>query len=175
MNYLQTDRNELLLDPRHLGVQSGASKMIFEPVVRLAQTMHLSCIEINTIFKWTEVSFYLTHVTLDYHQLCPKWFSKLWYVRCKPCTYLALRLTLSLNRLKWSSNWFTPPRSNIWCPEKISMPVVYSTQTVHLSCIEISTISKRSKMSFHLTNVIEKYHRVCLKSFPCLWYIRCQS
>jgi hypothetical protein len=46
--------------------------MIFEPVVRLAQTMHLSCIEINTIFKWTEVSFYLTHVTLDYHQLCPK-------------------------------------------------------------------------------------------------------
>jgi hypothetical protein len=30
-------------DPRHLGVTLGSSKMIFEPVVRSAQTIHLSC------------------------------------------------------------------------------------------------------------------------------------
>jgi hypothetical protein len=35
LKLLQTDRNELLLDPRHLRVQSGASKMIYEPMVRL--------------------------------------------------------------------------------------------------------------------------------------------
>jgi hypothetical protein len=40
--YLQMDRSELPLDARHLGVQSGASKMIFEPIIPLVQTMHLS-------------------------------------------------------------------------------------------------------------------------------------
>ena len=48
------DRNEVPHDPRHLGVPSGASKMISEPMVRLAQTMHLSCVKINTISKRTE-------------------------------------------------------------------------------------------------------------------------
>jgi hypothetical protein len=49
-------QNELPLEPRHLGVPSGASKMILEPVVRLAQTVHLSCIKISTISKRNEVS-----------------------------------------------------------------------------------------------------------------------
>ena len=52
------DRNELLLDPRHLGVPSDASKMISEPVVRSVQTMHLSCVETNTMSKWTKTSFH---------------------------------------------------------------------------------------------------------------------
>jgi hypothetical protein len=34
------DRNKLSLKPPHLGVASGASKVIFEPMVHLAQTMH---------------------------------------------------------------------------------------------------------------------------------------
>jgi hypothetical protein len=41
-NFLQTDQNELPLDPHHLGVQSGAPKMISEPLECLAQTAHLS-------------------------------------------------------------------------------------------------------------------------------------
>jgi hypothetical protein len=41
----------LSFDPRHLGVQSGASKKISEPMVRLVQTVHLHGIEINTISK----------------------------------------------------------------------------------------------------------------------------
>jgi hypothetical protein len=44
-HYLQMCQNEFALDPRHLGVQSGASKMIYEPTVHLAQVMHLSCIK----------------------------------------------------------------------------------------------------------------------------------
>jgi hypothetical protein len=40
-HYLQMDRNEILHDPRHLGVSSGASKMIFELTVRSVQTMLL--------------------------------------------------------------------------------------------------------------------------------------
>ena len=33
----------------------------------------------------------------------------------------------------------------------ISEPMVRSTQTVHLSCVKISTISERNKISFHLS------------------------
>jgi hypothetical protein len=57
------DQNELPFEPRHLGVPSDASKMISEPMVHLAQTMHLSCTKTNTISKQTETRFYMTHVT----------------------------------------------------------------------------------------------------------------
>jgi hypothetical protein len=43
------DRNELPFELRHLGVPSGASKMISKHVVRLVETMHLSCTETNSI------------------------------------------------------------------------------------------------------------------------------
>jgi hypothetical protein len=47
----------------NLGVPSGASKMISEPTVHLAQIVHLSCTDTNTIPKHTEMSFHKTHVT----------------------------------------------------------------------------------------------------------------
>jgi hypothetical protein len=60
---LQMDQNEIPHDSRHLGVPSGASKMISEAVVRSAQTVHLSCVKINTISERTESSFHLSIVT----------------------------------------------------------------------------------------------------------------
>jgi hypothetical protein len=48
------DQNMVPLDPRHLGVPLGASKMISETMVRSTQTVHLSCIKIDTIPKQTE-------------------------------------------------------------------------------------------------------------------------
>jgi hypothetical protein len=57
------DRNEVLLDPHHLGVPLGASKMISVPMVRSAQTVHQSCVEANTISKWTKTRFHFIHVT----------------------------------------------------------------------------------------------------------------
>ena len=62
-HYLQTDRNELSVEPRHLVVPSGASKIIPEPMVCLAQTVHLSCSDASTVTKWTETRFGMTHVT----------------------------------------------------------------------------------------------------------------
>jgi hypothetical protein len=62
-HYLQTDKNGLPFDPRHLGGPSGVPKTIFEPIGRLVETVHLSCVEIYTISKWIETSFYLTHIT----------------------------------------------------------------------------------------------------------------
>jgi hypothetical protein len=71
--------------------------MISKPMVHLAQTMLLSCDEINTISKWTETSFYFTHVTLEYHRWRPKWFQSLWYIQRKPCFYHVMKLILSPN------------------------------------------------------------------------------
>jgi hypothetical protein len=44
------------------------------------------------------------------------------------------------------SSWTTRGAS---VPKMISMPEVHSAQTVHLSCAETNTISKRTKTSFH--------------------------
>jgi hypothetical protein len=51
------DRNEILHDPRHLGVPSGASKMISKLMVHSTQTMHISLIKISTISKQTKTTF----------------------------------------------------------------------------------------------------------------------
>jgi hypothetical protein len=62
-HYLQMDQNEIPHDPRHLGVSSGASKIISEAIVCSALTVHLSCLKISTIFEWTELSFHLSLIT----------------------------------------------------------------------------------------------------------------
>jgi hypothetical protein len=41
----------------------GASKTIYEPMVRLTQTEHLSCTDANTVSKQIETRFPMTHVT----------------------------------------------------------------------------------------------------------------
>jgi hypothetical protein len=190
--------NEHPLEPYHLEVPSGASKIISEPMVRLAQTMHLSCTDTNIVSKQTETRFDMAYVTKEFHQVRPKWFLSLWCVRRKPCTYLASRLALSPNRLNRASTWASLPRSTIRCGQNdfwdygtlwrkpcsylaptlklspnqneiphgprhqgvapgasntISKPMVRSAQTGHLSCIKISTISKRTEPSFHLSLV----------------------
>jgi hypothetical protein len=54
----------------------------------------------------------------------------------------------------------------------ISKTMVRSAQTVNMSCIKISTISKRIQMSFHLSLITEEYHWVRPKWLLSLWYIR---
>jgi hypothetical protein len=111
-HYIQTNRNELSLQPHHRGVPSGASKTIFEPLVRLAQTVHLSCTDTNTVSK-RKVRFHMTRVTKEFHRVCPKWCPSLWYVRCKPCNYLASRLALSPNGPKRAFTCASSPWSTI--------------------------------------------------------------
>jgi hypothetical protein len=59
------DRNELPLESHHLGVPLGSYKMISEPMAHFVQTMHLSCTNTNTVSKWTETRFHMTHVTKE--------------------------------------------------------------------------------------------------------------
>jgi hypothetical protein len=70
--YLQTDRSELPLEPRHLGVPSGASKTISKPMECSAQIVHLSSIKIVSIPKRNEIRLYMTH-----HLVVPSCASKM--------------------------------------------------------------------------------------------------
>jgi hypothetical protein len=105
------DQNKIPCDPHHLGVPSGVSKMISDPMVCLTETMHLCCTDGNSISKQTKTRFHMTLVTQEFHRVRPKWFFSPWYIWRKPYTYLASRLALSPNRPKWASS----PKSSIRC------------------------------------------------------------
>ena len=87
--------NELPLEPRHLGVPSGAPETISEPMVHSTQTKHLSCVKISTISKLTETSFHFCIISYENPRVCLNQFLSRWYVWRKMCTNLALTLTLS--------------------------------------------------------------------------------
>jgi hypothetical protein len=131
---------------------TSASKMIYEPVVRLAQTVHLSCTDTNTVSKWIKTRFHMTHVTGEFHHVHLKWFLSLWYVLRKPSTYLSSTLTLSPTRSKGDSTWPTSPRSSISCIHNDFC----ACGTFGANCapiyISISTISKLTKTRFHMTH-----------------------
>jgi hypothetical protein len=91
--------------------------MISDPMVRLAQAVHLTCSHTNTVTERTETRLHMCHITLEFHRRHPKRFLSLWYVRRKPCTNLALILTPSTNRPKRDLTWPTSPRSSIGCAQ----------------------------------------------------------
>ena len=128
--------NEIPHDPRHLGVPSGASKTLSEPMVRLAQTVHQSYINTN-ISKWTERDSRRPTSPRSF-MVWPKYFLSLWYVLRKPCTYLMSTLTPSPNGL----NEIPHDPRHLGVPSRasktISEPTVCSAQTVHRSCVKIS-------------------------------------
>jgi hypothetical protein len=121
----EKDRNELPHEPRHLALPSSASKMISEPMVCLTQTMHLSCTDTITVYKQEQARFHMTHVTKEFHQVCPKWFWSLWYVRHKPWTYLTSRLALSLKGPKRASTWASSPRGTNECVQNDFLSLWY--------------------------------------------------
>jgi hypothetical protein len=140
-------------------------------MVCLGQTKHLSCTEINSLqMDRYECPLDPRHVRVPSGR--SKIISSLLYIRCKLCTYVALTLTLSLNRPKRAP---LNPRQQ-WvpsdAPKMISEPIAHSTQIVYLSCVKISTVSKWTKTSFHFIHVISEYHWVHPKWFLSQWYIR---
>jgi hypothetical protein len=119
----------------------------------LAQTAHLSCTDTNTISKWTKTIFDMSLVTQENNQVRPKQFYSQWYIWRNPCAYPTPTLTPSPNGLKQELIWPTSSRSSIEHVQINSEPIVCSVQTVHLSFIMISTISKLTDMSFDLSLV----------------------
>jgi hypothetical protein len=135
----------LPLEPHQLGVPSSASKTISMPMVRLVQTVHLFCTNTNAVSRRTKMRFHTTHVTYEFHRGCPKLFMSLWYVECKPCTYLVSRLALSPNGPNRT------PAVPSGASKTIYEPMVRLTQIEHLSCTHASTGSKQIETRFHMT------------------------
>jgi hypothetical protein len=102
-----------------------------EPIVHSAQTVHLFCVNISTISKRIEMSLLLTLITLKYHRLCPKHF-----------------LRMDHNEIPHDPHHHGVPSG---ASKIVSEPMVSSAQTVLLSCVKISTISKWTKTNFHLS------------------------
>jgi hypothetical protein len=140
-------------------------------MVHLTQTVHLSCTETDTISKRIKMRFYMTHIIYEFHRVCPNWFLRLRYVWHQLWIYLAPILSLSPNGPKRDSTWPTSPRNSIRCVQNDFWASVRSAQTVHLSWIKVSIVSKRTKTSFHLSLVTYEYHLMRPKWFLRLWYI----
>ena len=107
--------NEIPHDPCHIGVPSGASNTISEPMVRSAQTVHRSCVKISTISKLTKTSFQLSFVTYEYHQVRPKQYMSLWYVWRKTVHLSCTNTNTFSKRTERDSTCTTSPRSSIGC------------------------------------------------------------
>jgi hypothetical protein len=151
------------------------------PMVYSVQTVHLSCIDTNNVSKQTKTRFLMTHITYEFHRVHPKLLMNLWYVQCKPCTYLASRLALSNG-----PNKVPPDPRHLEVPSDASKTIYESmvrlTQTEHLSYIDANTVSNRSKRVPHdprqlgipsgATNTISEptglltqtRHQCCIKS-----------
>jgi hypothetical protein len=102
----------------------------------------------------------------------PKRFPCPWYIRCKPCTYLAPRLT----HLQTDQNELPlhPHHLGVLSgtPKMISEPIARLAKIVQQLCVEINTISERTKTSFHLTHATRRSIGCGQNDFPCPWYIR---
>jgi hypothetical protein len=84
-----------------------------------------------------------------------KQFLILWHVWCKQCTNLIPTVTPSPNGPKWDLTWPTHVGVPLGASKMIYEPMVCSTQTVHLSCIKIRTISKRTEAEL----LLEPHHQ----------------
>jgi hypothetical protein len=119
--------------------------MISQPWVCLAQTMHLSCTDTNTVSKQKDERFHMTHITYEFHHVCLKWFSNLRHVWRKPCVYLASRLAISPNGPKWAFTWASSPRSTIGCVQNDFWAIGTLGATMQQSCTDTNMASKRNK------------------------------
>jgi hypothetical protein len=133
--------------------------------------MHLSCVKISTISKRTETSFHLSLITSKHHQVHPKWLQILWYIWCKPCTYLSQTLTPSPNGPKRDLTWPTSPRGSIGCVHNDFQ--AYGTFNTNRATIlrKDSTISKWTETSYQLSLINLEYHQVHPKWFLTILYV----
>ena len=141
------ERSDIPLDPRHLGVPSDASKMIFEPMIRSKQNR-------TTILRqhWHYLQTDRNDLPLEPHHLVvPSGVSKM---ISNPIVRLVQTMHLSCtdtNSLQMERSEIPHDPRHLGVPsdasKTISKPMVRLTHTVHLSCVKILTISKWTELS----------------------------
>jgi hypothetical protein len=113
----------------------------------------------------------MIHVTKEFHWVGPKQFLGLWYVRRKPCNYLASILALSANGPNRASNCASSSRSTIRCVKNDIW--AYSTFGINHAPIlhrhKQYLQTDRNKIPHDPCH--KEYHRVRPKWFVSLWYV----
>jgi hypothetical protein len=141
--------------------------MIPEPIVRLAQTMRLSCIHSHCL-QMDRNEIQHDPCRLGVSLGASKMIFEPGYVWRKPCTYFVSRLALSPHGLKQASTRASSPRSTIGCIQNDSWAYgTFSTNGVPI-LHHTNTISKSTKMKLHMTHITYKDHRVRPKWFVSL-------
>jgi hypothetical protein len=148
--------------------------MIFEPVVHSAQIVNLSCIKLCTLqIDQNEHPLEPSHY--ECHQVCPKWFLCLWYVWCKPYTYLAITLTLPPNGLNRYSTWQTSPKRSIGCVQNNFLSLWY---VWHKPCTYLASAFALSQNRPNRASTLALSPRSTIwvrpKWFLSQWYVRCK-
>jgi hypothetical protein len=122
-------------------------------MVCLAQTVHLSCTDTNTVSKRTKTRFHMTHsprssigCVQDDFQAYGMFGTNGTPILCQDEHYLQM----DSNELPLEPRHLEVPSG---VSKTIFEPMVLSAQSVHLSCVKISTISKRNETSFHMSLV----------------------
>ena len=141
----ENNRNELPLEPCHLVVTSSVSKMISKPMVCLAQTMHLSCTDANTVSKWKQVRFCMTHVTKEFHRCVQNDFRTYGTFNANGAPILRqdyLDLQTDQNELPLEPRLLVLP---LGASKIISEPMVRLAQTMHLSHTDNKLSPNRKK------------------------------
>jgi hypothetical protein len=147
------DWNEFLHDPHHLAVSSGESKMISEPTVRSAQTVHLSWIKISTISKQTkQASIWALSPRSTIH--CVQndfWHYGTFGANCAPIMHRNQHyLQKDQNEILHDPRHQGVP-SGVY--KTVSEAMVRLVQTVVLFCTDANTICKRTETRFYMTHI----------------------
>jgi hypothetical protein len=130
----------------------GAPKMISEPIVCSAQTMHLYCSGTNTVSKWTETRLHMTHSPRGSIKCAQDdfRFDGTFDTNCAPF------LHRDYHYLQTDSNKLPiEPRHlgvSLGACKTISESIVHSAKTVHLYCTDSNTVSKQTETIFHMTH-----------------------
>jgi hypothetical protein len=141
-------RTKVSLEPRHLGLASGVSKMVSELMVCFAQTYHLSWTNTNIVSKHKEERFHMTDVLSGASRMISEPMvcsSQTMHVSCIKISTISKRTDLLLepHHLGVPSGLY----------KMIYEPMVRLAQTVPLPCTDTNTISKRKEVRFHMMHI----------------------
>jgi hypothetical protein len=145
-HYLQRERSEILHDPRHIGVPLGVSKISYEPMVRSTQTMPYLVSRLALSLKGSKQAstwvlspsgtiecvqndFWAYGTSSANHAPISHWYYHYLLIKRSEITHDPCHLGVPLGASK-----------------TISEPMLHATQTMHRSCIKISTVSKWTKL-----------------------------
>jgi hypothetical protein len=129
------------------------------------QTVHLSCVKISTLSRWTKISFRLSLITSEYYQVHLKGFSDPMVCSAQTVHVPCVKIRTTSKLTKTSFHLSLVSSYSIGCIENNSLACGTFVAPVHLSCTYTNTISKWTEMRF-------EFHPVRPKQFLSLWYVQ---